>query len=81
MKIIRVTQTVDYAIDDHVTDLEGLLREWFEDSRFPLDSSHAYRDGSRIGFSARVVSYKEVPIEQVKKELEERKARLNETPS
>lgn len=47
----RVTMTVDFAIPKGYTHFtpEELAKEWFE--QFPMGHSHAFRDGSKIGFS------------------------------
>lgn len=56
-KIVRVTQTVDYLLEESDRETEELVREWFYDPRYPLDRCHAHRDGSRIGNSTEVLSH------------------------
>lgn len=71
MKVFRVTMTTDYFLEDHVKDKQ-LFEEWFKDPRYPIDSYHAYRDGSKIGNSTKFISYREISAEELAEEAEAR---------
>jgi hypothetical protein len=58
-KVVRVTLTEDYYLEDWESRPEETLKEWFE--VYPADRRHAYRDGSRIGGSRMFVSYEILP--------------------
>ena len=60
-KIIRVTTTTDYFVEEFPngqTSINGstikeVVKEWFED--YPIEQSHATRDSYRIGNSRKVI--------------------------
>lgn len=62
-KIVRLTLTVDYLVHD-TPRMGDVLKEWFTDPRYPLSHLHAYRDGSKIGYSEKVLSYKVLTPEE-----------------
>ena len=58
--------TVDYAIPEYESDVDGTIKEWFHDEKFPMGMSHAYRDGSKIT-SGNVVSVEKMSYEEFAK--------------
>jgi hypothetical protein len=74
LKIIRVTSTEDYIIemiDDKRTYINGwtmeeVIEDWFE--RFETITTHASRDGHRIGNSRKYISSEIIKIKEKKHE-------------
>lgn len=60
-KIIRVTTTTDYAVEEFkngATEINGstieeVEKEWFKD--FPIDNHHASRDRCVVGNSVKII--------------------------
>jgi hypothetical protein len=54
--VLRLTMTVDFIVPAHEhRSLNTVAKEWFE--KFHLAQYHAYRDGSKIGWSEKMVEY------------------------
>jgi hypothetical protein len=72
MKILKVTMTQLYMIpmsDEKRTQINGweieeVIRDWF--IRNPVSSSHATRDGHRIGYSEKVLDVSFIEAEDMK---------------
>jgi len=63
LKILRVTMTVDYAIDvydDQRTEVNGwkikdVIKDWFKGGA--LNSHHASREGYEVGYSRKYIKH------------------------
>lgn len=79
-RVVRVTTTTDYLIDENDERRAVVLREWFEDPRYPLGGHHAYREGSEIGNSRKLVSYRVMTMEEFEREVTARQKARNAKP-